>query len=241
MDTEITTHGWIILAFAAFNLGVSKTGISGLGILAIPLVALVIPARASTGLILLMLILADCFAVSYYRRHADWWHLVRLIPWAVVGVIVGYMAMSRVNDRQLRSLIGVIVLLMMAVHLWRQWCNRRDGKAGNHEVGIRMDRPWFVMLMGTLSGITTMMANAAGPIMAIYLLAMRLPQSVFMDTGAWYFLIVNCIKVPFSANLGLINVGSLEINLCLAPVIITGAIIGIPVARRVPEKPLMQL
>jgi len=236
LGTEITTGGWFILGLAAIIFGISKTAIPGLGILAIPLVTLVIPARASTGLILPMLILADCFAVAYYRRHADWWYLVRLIPWTVVGVIVGYWAMDRINDQQLRPLIGVIVLVMLTLHLWRQKRNQADVINSRTETAGRINRPWFAVMMGILAGMTTMMANAAGPIMMIYLLAMRLPKAVFLGTGAWYFLLVNVIKVPFSVNLGLINPDSLKINLLLAPVIISGAIIGMTVAWRIPEK-----
>jgi hypothetical protein len=227
MFDHLTVAQWAVLVLAAFLLGIAKSGIPGLGILAIPLVAWVIPARASTGLILPMLIIGDLFAVSYYRRHAQWRHLWALIPWALVGVVLGTLALGWVSDRQLKPIMGAIIIGMLLLHLWRQ----RPGSS--QEIPHRRS---FAAGMGLLGGITTMMANAAGPIMTIYLLAMRLPKQAFLGTGAWYFLLVNWLKVPFSVHLGLINVQSLKVNLLLAPAIIAGAVLGILVVRRIPEK-----
>jgi len=224
---EISNLGWVILAVSAFLIGLSKTGIPGLGILIVPLVAAVIPARASTGVILPMLIVADIFAVWYYKRHAVWPHLIRLIPWAMTGIVLGSLAMKKVNDQQLRPIIGVIVLVMLGLNYWR---NRRKD-----EMTIPTQW-WFAAIMGLLAGVTTMMANAAGPIMAIYLLAMQLPKNEFLGSGAWYFLLMNCFKVPFSANLGLINPQSLQINLLNMPIIVGGAVAGIYTARFISEK-----
>lgn len=226
-DMVFTPWGWIVLSCSAIFLGFSKTGLPGAGILAIPLIASIIPAKASTGLILPMLIIGDIFAVCYYRRHAVWHHLFRMLPYAVAGIFIGYWAMGKVTDNQLRPLIGIIILFMLALNLWR---NR---KGENIEIP---PGKWFPAVMGLSAGITTMMANAAGPIMAIYLLAMRLPKNAFIGTGAWYFLLVNCFKVPFSAGLGLITVDSLKLNLFLAPLIILGSLGGIRAARHIPEK-----
>lgn len=208
-------------------IGLSKTGLPGIGILAIPLMAWVLPARASTGVVLPMLIFADLFAVGYYRRFAVWSKLARLLPWAAVGVFLGYLALGRVNDQQLKPIIGGIVLVMLALNLL-------------HNSG-KEDRPvparwWFAVLFGLLAGVTTMMANAAGPVMAIYLLAMRLSKNEFIGTGAWYFLLVNWFKVPFSAHLGLINSQSLQFNLVLFPLVALGALAGIKLLKHTPEK-----
>jgi uncharacterized membrane protein YfcA len=176
-----------------------------------------------------MLILGDVFAVAYYRRHAEWSHLVRLLPWTVAGVVLGYLALGRVTDRQLRPAIGGVILAMLAVNLWRTWSARqREPEVPSH---------WsFGAAMGVLAGTTTMMANAAGPIMAIYLLAMRLPKTAFIGTGAWYFFVLNTFKVPFSAHLGLITSASIRVNLMLAPAVVVGAFLGVLVLKRIPEK-----
>ena len=226
--SDLSWAAWAVMALAAFGIGISKTGLPGIGILSILMTAAVIPAKASTGLILPMLILGDVFAVTFYRRHAVWRHLVRLIPCAGVGVVAGWIVLERVNDRQLRPIIGAIVLAMIALNWWRM---RRMGG------DIRVPRGWwFPVLMGLAAGMTTMMANAAGPIMVIYLLAMRLPKTEFIGTGAWYFLLVNLFKVPFSASLALINPSSLRFNLLLAPLVILGALAGMRVARHIPEQ-----
>ncbi|MBI5723968.1 MAG: sulfite exporter TauE/SafE family protein [Planctomycetes bacterium] len=225
---EMHSYGWAILAVAAFLIGFSKTGFPGTGILAIPLAAMVIPAKLSTGLILPILIVGDIFAVAFYRRHAVWRHLVRLLPFAVVGVVLGYLAMGCVDDRQLGRIMGAIILVMLALNVLREWKGGSDLKI---PAGW-----WFPALMGLLAGVTTMMANAAGPIMIIYLLAMRLPKNEFIGTGAWYFLIVNCFKVPFSFNLGLITPDSLLLNAQMVPFLIIGALAGVCLVRFVPEK-----
>ena len=227
---ELTHVGWALLALAAVIIGISKTGFPGMGILAIPLVAIVVDPKLSTGLILPMLLLGDVMAVAYYRRHAVWKYLVKLLPCAMVGIVVGNFFLARVNGQQLKPLIGAIILVMMALNAWR---NRRMARAGD----IRLPEGWwFAIVMGVLAGITTMMANAAGPIMVIYLLAMRLPKEAFIGTGAWCFLILNAFKIPFSRYQGLVSLDSLYLNAAMAPVIISGGFAGLWIARRVPEK-----
>jgi uncharacterized membrane protein YfcA len=226
--SDLSTLQWLMLGLCAFLIGISKTGVPGLGILVVPIAAAIFPSKASTGLILPMLILADIFAVAYYKRHAVWSHLIRLIPWAMLGIVLGYLAMGKVNDAQLKPIIGVIVLLMLGLGYWR---TRRAGDF--YEIPTQW---WFAAIMGLFAGTTTMLANAAGPIMAIYLIAMRLPKNEYLGTGAWYFLLMNCFKVPFSADQNLINHQSLLLNLANAPIIMIGSITGIMIAKHIPEK-----
>ena len=225
-----TAAEWGILGLAALLIGFSKTGLPGFVILSIPLTALVVPAKASTGIILPMLIVADIFALTMYRRHAQWHHLLRLLPWALLGIFAGYWLLAMFTDREARIFIGVLILMMLVLSKWRELrtLGESDGSVTLH--------PGTVLVIGVMAGVATMMANAAGPIMAIYLLAMNLPKKEFIGTSAWYFFIVNCLKVPFSYNLGLINHDSLLLNLCLLPLIMTGALLGILVIRIVPQK-----
>jgi uncharacterized membrane protein YfcA len=94
----------------------------------------------------------------------------------------------------------------------------------------------FAAVMGFMAGLTTMMANAAGPVMIVYLLAMRLPKVEFVGTSAWFFFIVNWLKVPFSVQLGLITVESIKLGLFMLPFIITGAVLGIVALRKMPQR-----
>ncbi len=227
MLENLSVLDYSTVALCAALVGISKTGIPGMGILVVPLLASVVPAKTSVGLLLPMLIFADIFAVTYYRRSAVWSHLVKLLPAAVVGVVIGYFLLDRINSAQLKPIIGIIVLTLLGINYWR---NR-----GLKEQDIPRQW-WFAAVMGLLAGVTTMLANAAGPIMIIYLLAMRLPKQEFIGTGAWYFFLINWFKVPFSANLGLINAETLKINLFCFPIIAAGAIAGIFVLKRIPQK-----
>jgi uncharacterized membrane protein YfcA len=224
---HVSWLGWTALGSSALLIGVSKTGFPGVAILAILLTAMVVPAKESTGLILPMLIVGDIFAVAYYRRHAVWKHLVKLIPFAAVGIVIGSMAMGKASDAQVRVFIGSVILAMLALN----WVRTRRGNGASVPTGA-----WFPICIGLAAGVTTMMANAAGPIMVVYLLAMRLPKDEFIGTGAWYYLLLNCFKVPFSGSLNLINWQSLQLNLIMLPGIVVGALAGVRLVKHVPEK-----
>ena len=211
---------WALGALGAFLAGLSKTGIPGLGVLNVAIFALAFPARESVGLVLLILICGDIVAVSAYRRDASWPHLLRLFPWAATGVVAGYFALDRVDDLQMRRLIGVILLSLVILQFVRS--RRSVAPDGQSQPA----RPWLAPLAGITAGFTTMVANAAGPVMMLYLLAMDLPKIVFIGTAAWYFLLLNLFKVPFSASLGLINSASLGIAIWLGPFAVFGALIG---------------
>lgn len=199
-----------------------------MGILVVPLMALVLPTRQSTGILLGILILADVFAITYHRHNARWLHVLVLLPPALVGIVVGYFGLKFVNDQQLKPIIGAIVLLMLGINYWRT--KSRDKNAP-------IPSPWWLaMWLGFMAGITTMMANAAGPIMIIYLLAMRLPKTQFVGTAAWFFFVINWLKVPFSANLDLMTVESVKLDLMMLPFIAAGAIAGIFFLKRIPQK-----
>ena len=219
---------WMAAAVAAVLMGMSKTGMPGLSTLFVPLMASILPAKASTGIVLPMLVFADVFAVAYYRRHAVWPHVLRLMPWALAGIGIGYLIMGRISDTQLKPVIGIIVLVMLGLNYVRGRINGDNGQVPTQW--------WFAGALGLVAGITTMMANAAGPIMVIYLLAMRLEKNEFIGTSAWYFLILNWVKVPFSYNLGLITAASLKFNLVLLPFVLVGVAAGIVLLRKIPQR-----
>lgn len=208
--------------------GTNKTGMPGLGILIVPLMALVLPTRQSTGILLGILILGDLFAIVYHRHNARWGHVLRLLPAAFAGIVAGYFGLKLINDRQLKPIIGGIVLVMLLINYWWTRAKGEDAPVPTQW--------WIAAALGFLAGVTTMMANAAGPVMIIYLLAMRLPKVEFVGTGAWFFFVVNWLKVPFSANLDLITAESVKLNLMMLPFIAIGAIAGIFLLRYIPQK-----
>ncbi len=230
---------WALAALGAFIAGLSKTGVAGLGILCVAVFANLLPARQATGLVLLLLIFGDVFAAASYRRHTVWRHLWRLFPWAAVGVGLGTVALGRLNDPEVRRLVGGIVIALFALHLWRRKQGGASAEAEPANAGpdawLERTPRWFAPAVGVLAGFTTQVANAAGPIMILYLLAMRLPKMEFVGTGAVFFLCLNLFKAPFMIGLGLINPASLRTSLLLAPAVIAGAFAGRWVLRRIDQ------
>ncbi len=229
---ELSSISWAVVIACAVMIGFSKTGVPGAGILVAPLMAMVMPAKESTGFVLPMLAVADIMAIIYWRRHVAWANLLRLLPWTMVGVIVGYLIMRKITNEQLMPIIGVIVLTLITVTWWRS--KKPDPK----------NIPtywWFAGGIGILAGGTSMMANAAGPVMIIYLLAMKSEKKEFVGTAAWFFWLLNLTKMPFSSKLGLISQQSLTTNLTMVPCLILGGLLGIYLVHRIPQGPFNSL
>jgi len=225
---------WILGGIAAAGIGISKTGVPGIGILSVALFAIILPTRMSVGVVLPVLVAGDIVAVLSYRRHAVWSHLWRLFPWAALGIVLGYLALGRISSAQVGHLIGGILILLVGVQAWRRWGRAPsvdNDDAAESESQRRLNL-LFALAMGIMAGFTTMVANAAGPIMILYLLSMRLPKMEFIGTAAWYCMVLNWFKIPFSVNLGLVNVHSLLADLVFAPCCIAGALFGKSVLKR---------
>lgn len=226
---ELSQLGLVAVVAAALVVGIAKTSVSGFGAVASALFALSMPAKESTAAVLLLLILGDVVAVSYYRKHAEWALLRTLLPSVLPGIVLGAVFMRFVDDDLMRRSIGAMVLVMVAIQLVMRWRSRHrdapDGPAGPAR--------WAPALAaGTAAGFTTMTANAAGPVMTIYLLVIRIDKQRFIATNAWFFFLVNLSKVPFSAALGLFPATTLVLTATLVPVVLLGAWLGIRVAKR---------
>jgi uncharacterized protein len=233
---HLTLARWLVLALGAFGVGLSKTGIAGFGIVAVAIFAIALPAKVSVGLVLPVLITGDICAVLLYKRKAVWRHLNHLFPWAMVGVVLGYFALGRIPSEQAGRLIGVILLALTAVQIARTVGSKREASTDDADKSGIIQSRLTMVVMGLLAGFTTMVANAAGPIMVLYLLATRLPKVEFIGTAAWYFFLLNLFKVPFSINLGLINTHSLPIDAALAPMVIIGAFAGRSIVHKIDQR-----
>ncbi len=226
--THFTTGQWLLAGLAALGIGVSKSGLPGVSLLHVVIMASLFGPRESTGVILPMLVVGDMTAVALFRRHSQWNLLVRTLPAATGGVILGWGVMATFPHWQSGMTIGGIVLGLAGMQLLRDW------------------KPlWFERVpqsiaigagFGLLAGATTMIANAAGPVMGLYLLTVGLPKREFVGTSAWFFLIINLLKIPFSLQLGLISSHSLRFNALLAPLIIAGLFLGREVVTRLPQR-----
>ena len=182
---------WIVLFVMAVFVGMSKTGVQGLAILTVPMLAMTFGAKPSTGLMLPVLCFADVIGVSYYRRQAEWKYIIRLLPMAVAGFFLALWVDHLIPATEFKHLMGACLALVLGVMLWSQWKGKEN---------LLIDKWWYSPLFGLLGGFTTMIGNAAGPVMAIYLLSTRMPKLAFVGTNAWFFLCLFYIKAALSCH-----------------------------------------
>ena len=219
---------WTLLVFCAMLVGMSKVGVPGVSMFVVPTLAIIFGGKASTGILLPMLMMADLFGVGYYHRHAEWRYLVKLLPWAFLGVGIALWVGQVVNDEWFKNIIAVLVFLCIGLMIWK------DRKK---ETNLFPDTWWIAALMGVLGGFATMIGNVAGPIFAIYLLAMHLPKNSFIGTGAWVFLIINYSKFPLHILVWkTINWHTLTLDIFMLPGIALGAVLGIWLVKKLSDK-----
>ncbi|MBT2525170.1 sulfite exporter TauE/SafE family protein [Streptomyces sp. ISL-99] len=241
MDT-ITLWQFAILAAASALVGFSKTAVSGANTVSLAVFAAVLPARESTGVLLPILIAGDLIAVLVYRRHAHWPTLLRLFPAVAGGVVVGAVFMLWADDEAVRTSIGAILLLMAGVTLWRRRTPPEPEPGAEPETGTASRGGRIkARSYGVLGGFTTMVANAGGPVMSLYLLSAGFRKLGFLGTSAWFFLIVNTSKVPFSVGLGLIDLRSLLLDAALVLFVVPGAWLGRRCVDRINQRLFDQL
>lgn len=225
---SLSALDWVLIVFCAMLIGMSKTGVPGVSMIVVPTLALIFGGKQSTGILLPILITADVFAVIYYHRHAKWNHLVRALPWAVAGLFLALWIGNLVNDEQFKRIIAITVFVSIALMIWKDYGYKKE---------FTPDKWWFAASMGIVGGFATMIGNVAGPIFAIYLLAMHLDKNSFIGTTAWFFFIINVTKFPLQAfvwkNIGL---NTLAIDLIVMPAIFLGGLLGIYIVKRIPEK-----
>jgi uncharacterized membrane protein YfcA len=223
---EFNTLAIVVICCAAVLIGLSRTAIPGFGTFVPIFIALVMPVRESTGFLLPILAMADIMAVIYWRRIAVWRRLLGILPWALIGIVVGYFLMSILSEAIFKPLLGGMIVLFVVLDLVRRWTG----------FVIKTENRTFIMVSGILAGAFTMMANAAGPIMTIYLLSMNLRKEDFVGTNAWFFMILNLLKLPFSFALGLLTWPHLKIDFAMAPLIVLGELAGIFIVKKIPQK-----
>jgi len=219
---NLSTFQWISVFMAVFLLGLSKSGIKGIGILIVVILAFVFGEKASTGILLPMLIIADIFAVTYYHRHAQWKYIRKLMPWMVIGVLLGVWLGNDISEEIFKKLMAIIIIGSVVTLFYSE--NRKSSKIPTSRI--------FSSLAGLLAGFTTMIGNLAGPIANIYFLAIRLPKNEFIGTAAWLFFIINIFKLPFHFFVWkTVSVETLVLNSVLVPVLLLGFFIGVSLVK----------
>ena len=219
---------WGLFFFCAIMVGMSKTGLQGIGTLTIPILAFLFGAKSSTVIFLPILCMADIVSVVYYRRNTRFIYILKLIPWAVAGLFLAIAAYSFIHPSAFKRLMAICILLGLAVMFWSEHRGKVEEMAASKLFG-----PAF----GTMGGFTTMIGNAAGPIMSVYLLSMKLPKYLFISTAAWFFLVINYLKLPlqifFWKN---ITIQSCLLDLTAIPFVLFGAFVGVKLVAWLPEK-----
>jgi len=224
---SLSTVDWILIFVCAILIGMSKTGVPGVSMLVVPTLALIFGGKQSTGILLPILIVADIFAVVHYYRDAKWRHLLRALPWAFAGLFLALWIGNLVNDEQFKRIIAITVFVSVALMIWKDYYFKKE---------FTPDKWWFAALMGIVGGFATMIGNVAGPIFAIYLLALHLNKKNFIGTNAWFFFIINLSKFPLQALVWKnIHLDTLAIDLLVFPAIALGAWLGIYIVKRIPE------
>ena len=211
------------MGLCAMGIGMAKTGLGGLGMVVVPVMANIFGAKSSTGILLLLLIMADFFGVRYYHMHADLRQLIKLIPSTIIGILTGVFIGDILSDVYFQFLLGAVIIsgaLIMVIKV--------DIKENN----------LFSIAVGFLGGFITMIGNAAGPIMSIYFLSMGFDKNKFIGTAAWFFLFVNLFKVPMHVFIWkTMDLNILLFDLSLFPLILIGALTGVWIVKKIPEQP----
>lgn len=196
--------------------------------ISVAIFASVLPARASTAAILMVLIVGDLIAVWNYRRDCDVPLLRSLVPSVLPGLVLGSMFLALVDDGVLRRAIGVLLLAMVALQLLVN--ARRD------RLGALAHGKAAAAAAGAGAGFATMTANAAGAVMTVFLVAKRVDKVAFVGTSAWFFLGINLAKLPFSIALGLLDWADVLRALALVPLVGIGAWLGVHTIRRISQR-----
>jgi len=225
---DLSLYEWILIGLCGMLVGMAKTGVSGSGTLAVPIFALIFGGKPSTGMLLPMLIMADIYAVKYYHRHANWRHVMRPMPWVLTGIAIALVIGSLVSEKLFTLLIALSIIIGLVIMFSRDISGKQ----------LTIPDHWsFAAIIGIIGGFSTMIGNAAGPIMSVYLLALCLPKNNFIGTKAWFFLLVNLIKLPLHIFFWeTINFDSFTFNLMVLPAILLGALLGVRIVKLIPEK-----
>jgi uncharacterized membrane protein YfcA len=218
----------LLAAIAALCTGLSKAGFAGFGLVTVIIFANIFGARDSTGVVLPLLIAADLGAITIYRRNVRWDHLRRTLPATAIGVVIGAFVLSRLDNASFKPILGGIILTLTVMQLARLWRPDWFGDVPHSRAAA--------LGLGLLAGVTTMMANAAGPLVALYFVAVGLPKIELVSTLAWFFFLINLFKMPFSVGIGVVSLESLMLDLVLVPAVVVGLVGGRWLIHRIPQR-----
>ena len=227
MPEHFSVINWVLIFIAAFIIGLSKAGLKGIDMMNVTIMAIVFGGKASTGVVLPLLCVADIMAVWYYNRHAQWPHFWKLLPWMVVGILVGVFIGKDIDESLFRKIMAIIIVLTVFIMLWLEI----------RKTPFVPENIFFAAGLGLISGFTTMLGNLAGAFSNIYFLAMRMVKNDFIGTAAWLFLVINLFKLPFQVFYWKnINAASIKTDLVLLPALLLGFWTGIKLVAKIKDE-----
>ena len=223
-------YGWALYFTCAMLIGISKTGIQNIGTLAVPLFALLFGAKYSTGIVLILLCFADLVAVIYYRKAFLWHEVKKLLPLAFFGLFIGLLLGNYIDDKTFKICIAICIIVGVFIMLWME-------KSSSEKQKVLTNKKWYSPLFGFILGFSTMIGNAAGPALSVYMLSKRLDKIAFAATSAWFIFILNLSKIPLQVFVWHnITWEGIILNLMALPFILLGGFIGIKIIKVLPEK-----
>ena len=226
LGTDWTT--WMATLISALLVGLSKSGLKGIAMLTIPLLAHFYGGMTSSGLLVTFLVFGDMFAIRYYYKSLKWEHIRKLYPYALTGIVLALIVGKMITDDQFRNVIGISVLACLLLIFYRDIKGGADGFTNKN---------WFARTLGVTGGFATMIGNAAGPIFNLYLLSMRMPKNSFIATGAVFYLSMNLLKIPLHFFVWKsISTSTLQLNLVMLPAVWLGSVTGKYLVRFIPER-----
>lgn len=220
--------GWVWALIAGLCIGLAKAGFTGVSLLAIAILTDLFGARQQAGIALPLMIFADLLVYPVFRRHGSWHEVWRLLPATLVGVAAGWWLMGWIDDELARRGIGILILILLMLQVMRVWKPELLKRVVDHH--------GFGTAAGVASGLTTMLANAAGPVFQLYLLSRRIPKMELVGIAARFFLLINLLKLPLNRSLGLMDAKTLWFDLMVAPAVVAGIWAGKHLLHRVPQK-----
>ncbi len=227
-----TQLDWLLVMLAAFLIGMGKAGLKGVDMLNVTLMAIVFGGKSSTGIVLPLLCVADIAAVAYYNRHAQWKHFWKLVPWMMIGILIGVFTGKDMNEIIFKKVIAAIIFITIFIVLLMEYRKSKEVP----------DRLLFIIPTGLAAGFTTMIGNLAGAFANLYFLAMRLSKNDFIGTGAWIFLFMNLFKLPFQVFYWKnINIQSLQVDMILFPALAIGFWSGLKIVDKIDDQQFRKL
>lgn len=216
---------FLVAGVAAFFVGASKGGLPMVGVLGVPLLALVMPPVAAAALLLPVYIVSDMVGLWAYRREYSPRNLIILLPAMVFGVGLGWATAHITEDWMVTLLVGIVGIYYCASIVLR--------KANAPPKPADIPRGLF---WGTIAGFTSFVSHTGGPPYQAYVLPQKLPKMMFAGTSTIVFAIINLVKVVPYWALGQFNLGNLEVAAMLSPVAVAGALAGYKLTSVIPEK-----